>query len=62
MMRRLGLAFGVLVLALAALAAWGLRFRRVPEPALPGALVAGSLEHGGRTRTWRAYLPAERVA
>jgi polyhydroxybutyrate depolymerase len=62
MMRRIALALGVLVLALAAFAAWGLRFRRVPEPALAGELVAGSLEHGGRTRTWHAYLPAQRAA
>jgi polyhydroxybutyrate depolymerase len=62
MRRRIALAFGLFVLALALLAAWGLRFRRVPEPALPGALVAGTLQHGGRTRTWHAYLPAQRAA
>jgi polyhydroxybutyrate depolymerase len=62
MRRRIALAFGLLLLALVAFAAWGLRFRRVPEPALPGELVAGSLEHEGRTRTWRAYLPAQRAA
>jgi polyhydroxybutyrate depolymerase len=62
MRRRIALAAGLLVLALAAVAAFGLRFRRVPEPALPGVLAAGSLEHDGRTRTWRAYLPAQRAA
>jgi polyhydroxybutyrate depolymerase len=62
MRRRIALVLGGLVLALVLVAAWGLRFRRVPEPALAGALVAGSLEHGGRTRTWHAYLPARRAA
>jgi polyhydroxybutyrate depolymerase len=28
------------------------------EPTLPGTLVAGSLEHGGHSRTWSAYVPA----
>jgi polyhydroxybutyrate depolymerase len=62
MRRRIGLASLLLVLGLALLAAFFLRFRRVPEPALPGSLVAGSLEHEGRTRSWHAYLPARRVA
>jgi polyhydroxybutyrate depolymerase len=61
-MRRIALAFGLLLLALVALGAWGLRFRRVPEPALPGSLASGSLEHDGRTRSWHAYLPAQRAA
>jgi len=62
MMRRLGLALALFVLALALFGAWGLRFRRAPEPVLPGTLAAGSLEHGGRTRTWHAYLPARKAA
>jgi polyhydroxybutyrate depolymerase len=62
LMRKLALVGAGLGVALVVFAAWGLRFRRAPEPALPGALVAGSLEHGGRTRTWHAYLPARRVA
>jgi polyhydroxybutyrate depolymerase len=53
----------VIVLAgLALVAAWGLRFRRPPEPDLPGRLVGGALEHEGRTRTWHAYLPARPLA
>jgi polyhydroxybutyrate depolymerase len=60
-MRRIALAGAALLLALALFAAWGLRFRRAPEPALAGQLVSGSLEHGGRTRTWHAYLPSQRV-
>jgi polyhydroxybutyrate depolymerase len=61
MMRRIALSLAVLVLALLLFAAWGLRFQRAPEPRLPGELVQGSLEHGGRTRTWHAYLPARSV-
>jgi polyhydroxybutyrate depolymerase len=60
-MRRIALGVGALVLALGIVAAWGLRFRRPPVPALPGELVAGSLEHAGRTRTWHAYVPKERA-
>ena len=56
------LTFALLVVALLLLAAWGLRLRRVPEPALSGLLAAGSLEHGGRMRSWHAYLPAQRAA
>lgn len=55
----LGLALGLAALAL--VAAWGLRFRRAPEPALAGALVEGALEHEGRTRTWHAYLAKQRA-
>jgi len=61
-MRRIALGLAVGVGALALIAAWGLRFRRPPEPALAGELVAGALEHGGRTRTWHAYLPAQRAS
>jgi len=62
MMRRIAIALGVLAVLLAVLGAWGLRMKRVPEPSLPGRLVSGELEHGGRTRTWHAYLPVQRVA
>jgi polyhydroxybutyrate depolymerase len=61
MMRRIALALAVAAAALALLAGWGLRFRRAPEPALAGQLVSGSLEHGGRTRTWHAWLPERRT-
>jgi polyhydroxybutyrate depolymerase len=61
MRRRITLALALLAAALGAFALFWLRFERVPEPELPGALVAGSLEHAGRTRTWHAYLPARRV-
>ena len=61
-MRRLAWTATLLLLAFVLLAAWGLRFRRAPEPTLPGSLVSGSLDHGGRTRTWHAYLPERRVA
>ncbi len=60
-MRRLLVILAVSALALALFAAWGLRMRRPPEPSLPGQLIAGSLEHAGRTRTWHAYLPAQRT-
>jgi polyhydroxybutyrate depolymerase len=62
MRRRITLALVVLVGALAVYAALLLRFEWVPEPALPGRLVAGSLEHEGRSRTWQVYVPARRAA
>jgi polyhydroxybutyrate depolymerase len=62
MRRRIVLTVALLVVALLLLAAWGLRLRRVPEPALSGSLAPGSLEHGGRMRSWHAYLPAQRTA
>ncbi len=60
-MRRIVAGGALLLAVLALLAVWGLRFERPVEPSLPGELVAGSLEHEGRTRTWHAYLPAQRV-
>src|SRR4051812_1928497 len=46
----------------AGLAFWGLRHSEPPMPALPGTIERGALEHGGRTRTWMAYLPARAAA
>ena len=60
-MRFFLLVLAALLAAVLLLGGWGLRFRRVPEPALAGELISGSLEHGGRTRTWHAYLPKQRA-
>ena len=38
---------------------WALRHELPPEPQLPGKVERGALEHGGRTRTWIAYVPAK---
>jgi polyhydroxybutyrate depolymerase len=62
MRRRIAIGLALLLLLLTAVAGWGLRLRRAPEPTLPGTLAEGSLEHAGRTRTWHAYLPARRAA
>jgi len=62
MRRALALGFALLLGAFAIAAGFLLRFRRPVEPTLPGMLVMGSLEHGGHTRTWHAYLPAHRAA
>ncbi len=61
MSRRLALGLAGAVAALALLAIYALSMRRAPEPGLPGELVSGSFEHGGRTRSWHAYLPAKRA-
>lgn len=46
----------------AALAFWALRHSYPPQPALTGEVVRGAFEHGGRARSWIAYLPAKRAA
>jgi len=59
MRRRLKFAFLAIVLllvAFAGLALWALRSQVPAEPALPGRVERGALEHGGRTRTWIAYV------
>ena len=43
----------------AGLAFWALRYSSPPMPELPGKIERGALEHGGRMRTWIAYLPAK---
>src|SRR5258708_64260 len=43
----------------AGLAFWALRHSFPPVPKLPGKIERGALEHGGRRRTWIAYLPTK---
>jgi polyhydroxybutyrate depolymerase len=57
-LRIAGLTILVVVVVTAGLAFWALRAKMPVEPPLPGKLERGSLEHGGRTRTWVAYVPA----
>lgn len=60
-MRRLGLAalsFAALVIVLIAILFVSLRSTSAPEPRLPGRLERGALVHGGRSRTWLAYVPS----
>jgi polyhydroxybutyrate depolymerase len=62
MRRRLKIAFLSLAVAVAAfvgLAFLALRHSFPSLPKLSGTIERGSLEHGGRTRTWIAYLPAK---
>jgi polyhydroxybutyrate depolymerase len=40
------------------LTAWYLRWDEIEPPDLPGKLVAGTLEHEGRQRSWQVYVPA----
>jgi len=56
-LRIAGLTIGVAVVVTVGLAFWALRAKMPAEPTLPGKLERGSLEHGGRTRTWLTYLP-----
>lgn len=65
MRRNLKIAFlttAIAAAALAGLAFWALRHSYPKEPELAGAIESGALEHGGRTRTWIAYLPAKPLA
>jgi polyhydroxybutyrate depolymerase len=60
MKRFLMITGGLLVLILIAvvLAAWWyLDVDEVEVPDLAGSMEQGELEHGGHTRTWRAYIP-----
>lgn len=45
------------LLAVMAAAWWYLDADDADPPPLPGAVQSGSLEHGGLTRTWNAYIP-----
>lgn len=46
----------------AGLAFWALRSSRPAMPKLPGHIERGALEHGGRMRTWIAFVPAKPAA
>ncbi len=53
------LSIALAVTVFAGLAFWALRHSFPPMPPLTGKIEHGALEHGGRTRTWIAYLPAK---
>jgi polyhydroxybutyrate depolymerase len=52
----------LVAVALVGLAVWAMRNSRPPMPKLAGHIERGALEHGGRTRTWIAYLPPRPAA
>jgi len=52
------LSIATVAAVFAVLAFWALRRSDPPMPKLPGTIERGALEHGGRRRTWTAYLPA----
>jgi polyhydroxybutyrate depolymerase len=53
------LSMALAAVAFAGLAFWASRHSYPPMPELTGKIEHGALEHGGRTRTWIAYLPAK---
>lgn len=53
------LSIALVAVIFAALAFWALRHSLPPMPKLRGNIEHGALEHGGRVRTWIAYLPAK---
>jgi len=53
------LSIALAVAVLAGLAVWASRHSYPPMPELAGRIEHGALEHGGRMRTWIAYLPAK---
>jgi polyhydroxybutyrate depolymerase len=53
------LSITVAAAVLAGLAFWASRHSYPPMPELAGKIEHGALEHGGRMRTWIAYLPAK---
>jgi polyhydroxybutyrate depolymerase len=52
----------LLLVAFVAFLAWALPSQHPPMPPLAGKVESGSLEHGGRTRTWLTYVPARPAA
>lgn len=56
------ISIALAVAIVAGLAFWALQHSLPPMPALSGKIERGALEHGGRTRTWIAYLPAQPAA
>jgi polyhydroxybutyrate depolymerase len=63
--RRLRIAFQAMAMAAAVLVFlgfWAFRHSYPPRPALLGRIERGELEHGGRARTWIAYVPEKRAA
>ena len=61
-MRRI-VTMAVVIIAVSAagvssLAYWALQQSLPPMPVLAGAIQQATLSHGGRTRSWRAYVPA----
>lgn len=53
------LSMAIAVAAFAGLAFLALQHSFPPMPKLAGKVEHGALQHGGRTRTWIAYLPAK---
>ena len=53
------LAIVLPLVVFAGLALWALRHQLPPEPQLPGKVERGALDHGGRRRTWIAYVPTK---
>lgn len=50
------------VAAVVAFALWAMPNTLPPKPMLTGTIEHGALQHGGRMRTWIAYIPAKQAA
>ena len=61
-LKKVFLSIALAAVAFAGLAFWALRHSMPPMPKLSGKIERGALEHGGRVRTWIAYLPAKPAA
>jgi len=53
------LSIALVAAAFAGFAWWASRHSDPPMPELAGTIEHGALEHGGRMRSWIAYLPAK---
>ncbi len=60
-LKLLGLLAVVVLLAAALAWWWYLRADSMEAPALPGVEQTGTLQHGGHSRSWLAYIPAAKV-
>jgi len=64
MRRILTMAFaliGLSAMGVSGLACWALRHSYPSKPGLGGRIEQTTLQHDGRTRSWRAYVPATRA-
>lgn len=55
------LSLALVAALFAAVAFWALQHTSPPKPELSGTIEPGELQHDGRSRTWIAYLPAQRA-
>ncbi|MFV8819559.1 alpha/beta hydrolase family esterase [Haliea sp. E17] len=57
-LKLLALVFVLALISISLLGWWFLRYDVIDPPALAGQMEVGAIEHAGKQRTWRAYVPS----